>query len=869
MNNTPPILPEKLLIRFLKEELAEEVLGDLEEKFILTTQQRSAFRAKLNYWYQVLHYIRPFAIRSIFNNSIFNNMYLHSLKIGLRSIRKSRGYSALNIVGLTIGMSVAMLIGLWIHDEITFNQSFEHYDRIAKVMVHHINPQQENNTGSVMPPGLGTHLRENFENQFEKVAIARSRPEDIILGNETDQFTTSGLFIQQDGPSIFSLDMIEGELNGLSDKSSIMISESLANRLFGAESAYGQIVKYNGQKEMTVTGVYHDFPSNTALAGTEYMAPFELYIEGWSDVTVWDNYFTEIFVQLDQHADVATTSELIEELLLPHLEGSGQRLLFVEPMANWHLFSAFEDGVRVTSQRIKFVWIFGLVGVFVLALACINFTNLSTARSEKRAKEIGVRKSIGSVKGQLVSQFLIEALLISGISLFISWLVIYLSMPFFNHISGKDISIPFDNLYFWALSIGVAVVTGLMAGSYPAFYLSAISPIRSLKGTYKAGKLATLPRKLLVIFQFSISIILIVGTLIIYNQINHVKSRPVGYDQDNLLMLTKRTGDMYGKYDVFKNEFEKSGAVTAVGEANYPLDNTLGNNDGFGWEGKDPEYNPAFNTIKVNYDYGNAIGWEIIEGRDFSREFPGDVRNAVVITESAKEAIGLDDPVGQVLTFNNDWYSESQVTIVGVVKDMIKGNPFEEAKPAIMFLSEDRLYWMFLRLNDQLSASEAISRVERVIREVAPNAPFDYNFVDDAYDVKFRSEERIGQLITFFAVLAILISCLGLFGLASYVADRKTKEIGIRKTLGASVLQLWQKLSVEFVMLVVISTAIATPVAYYLLEQWLDSFQYRIEMNLLPFIIAGILALLVTLLTVSYQTLRAAMINPVKSLRSE
>ena len=796
-------------------------------------------------------------------------MYKSYFKISYRNLLKNRGYSAINVIGLSIGMSVALLIGLWVHDELTFNRSFENYSRVAKIMVHHYNFQEETFTGSVMPPGLGTQLRDNFSNHFEKVAIARSRPEIIILSNGTDQFSADGLFIQQDGPSIFSLEMLEGSQGGLTDMNTILLSRSLALKLFGKEDVTGESVNYDGRKELTVAGVYADLPANTSIAGMEFMAPFELYIDGWSDVNVWDNYFTEVFVQLSENTSANSSSELIEELLLSRIEGPGKRLLFVEPMANWHLHSSFENGVRVTGQRMKFVWIFGLVGLFVLALACINFTNLSTARSEKRAKEIGVRKSVGSGKRQLIGQFLTEALLIAYISLTVSVVLIYAGMPLFNQIAGKDLSVPVGETWFWLSSFIVATFTGLMAGSYPAFYLSAISPIRSLKGTYKAGKLAALPRKLLVIFQFSISIILIIGTLIIYNQINYVKARPVGYDQSNLIMLVKRTSDMYNKYDVFKNSFQQSGAVTAIGEATYPLDNTLGNNDGFGWEGKNQDFNPSFNTVKINYDYGHAIGWEIIEGHDFSRDFPGDVRNAVIITESAKELMGFEEAVGKELTFNNEYFSEPRITIVGVVKDMIKGNPFEDPKPAIMFLSDDPLFWMFLRLNDQLSIAEALTRIEQVIKEVAPNAPFDYNFVDEAYDAKFRSEERIGQLITFFAVLAITISCLGLFGLASYVAERKTKEIGIRKTLGASVRHLWQKLSTEFIILVLFASAVASPLAYYLLDQWLDSFEYRVEMSALPFLGAGALTLLVTMTSVSYQTLRAAMMNPVKSLRSE
>ncbi|MTI41338.1 FtsX-like permease family protein [Fulvivirga lutimaris] len=869
LSSNPPKIAQKLLEWFIKDELVEEVLGDLDEKYYSSIKNKSTTRAKLNYWYQVLHYLRPFAIKNYWSNSNFNNMHLHHFKIGFRSLNKNKGYSFLNILGLTLGMTIALFIGLWVHDELSFNKSFNNYENIAKVMRVQHNDGQEVEVGSVMPPGLGTHLRENFSSQFEHVVIARSRPEEVILSNEGDNFTETGLFLQKDGPELFSVNMLSGSRAGLTDINSILISHKLAQKLFDDEDPVGKTIKYNGSQELAVNGVYEDFPTNSALKGYDFLAPFELYIDGWSDVTVWDNYFTQIFVLLPDNANLANTNELIKDLLQPHVSGPGERLLFVEPMKNWHLFSEYENGEKVLSQRLKFVWIIGLVGVFVLALACINFINLSTARSEKRALEIGVRKSVGSRKGQLIHQFLIESLIIAFISFGITIILSIVLLPAFNGLAGKNIQLPFYEPLFWLISLGTTMLTGIIAGAYPAFYLSSISPIKSLKGDYKTSRSASLPRKILVIFQFTISITLICGTLVIYNQIQFVKSRPVGYGKTNLVTLQKRTSELYGKYDVLQAEFEKSGAVESIGEASYPLTNTLGNNDGFDWEGKDPSFDPSFNTVKVNYDYGKVVQWEIIEGRDFSRDIRGDVRKSVIITEAAKEIMGFDEAVGKQLKFNNDFYSDPEITIVGVVKDMVKGNPFEKAKPAIMFLTERPLYWMFLRLNSDLSTAEAITRVENVIREVAPNAPFDYSFVDEEYDQKFRSEERVGSLITMFSILAIVISCLGLFGLASFVAEKRTKEIGIRKTLGASTSSLWGLLSKDFVSPVLIASILSIPFAYYLLDIWLTKFEYAIHISWWYFVITSGVALLVAIITVSYQALKAALLNPVNSLKSE
>ncbi|MEQ8574278.1 MAG: permease prefix domain 2-containing transporter, partial [Fulvivirga sp.] len=461
LSSNPPKIAQKLLEWFIKDELAEEVLGDLDEKYYYSIKTKSTTRAKLNYWYQVLHYLRPFAIKNYWSNSNFNNMHLHNIKIGFRSLNKNKGYSFLNILGLTLGMAVALFIGLWVHDELSFNKSFNNYETIAKVMVEHHNEGQDIGVGSVMPPGLGTHLRENFSSQFEQVVIARSRPEEVILSNNGDNFTETGLFLQKDGPELFSVNMLSGSRAGLTDINSILISQKLAQKLFDDEDPIGKTLKYNGSRELAVTGVYEDFPSNSVLKGFDFLAPFELYIDGWSDVTVWDNYFTEIFVLLPDNANLAGTNELIKDLLQPHVSGPGERLLFVEPMKEWHLFSEFENGQRVLSQRLKFVWIMGLVGVFVLALACINFINLSTARSEKRALEIGVRKSVGSRKGQLIQQFLVESLIIAFLSFCITVTLSIALLPAFNDLAGKNISLPFSEPLFWLISLGTILLTGI------------------------------------------------------------------------------------------------------------------------------------------------------------------------------------------------------------------------------------------------------------------------------------------------------------------------------------------------------------------------------------------------------------------------
>jgi putative ABC transport system permease protein len=427
--------------------------------------------------------------------------------------------------------------------------------------------------------------------------------------------------------------------------------------------------------------------------------------------------------------------------------------------------------------------------------------------------------------------------------------------------------IPWSQPLFWLIGIGFTLLTGLLAGSYPALFLSALNPVKSLKGTFATGKYASLPRKILVIFQFTVSITLIVGTIIIYQQIQFAKERPVGYMRDGLLMMPKRSSELYGKLDVLRNELLKTGVVEEIGEANYSLTTTLGNNGGFSWEGM-PDNDISFNTISINQEYGKAIGWEVTMGRDFSRENKTD-NTAVVITESAREKMGLDNPVGMVLNSKYDYWGSPQFTIIGVVEDLIKGDPFEVSYPAIMFLSKREMQWQFIRIKGGNLQGEAVAKIEQVYRELAPGAYTDFKVMQDEYAYKFASEEKIGQLAAFFSILAILISCLGLFGLAAFMTEKRAKEIGIRKVLGASVNNVWQLLTKDFIILVVVAASLAAPIAYYMLNNWISRYEYRMDISLWVFAYAGLGAMVITLITVSYQALKTALMNPVDSLKVE
>lgn len=870
-NNTiPPKVAQKILLSFLRDDLADEVLGDLEEKFYCSLKIKSRFSADLNYWYQVFHYLRPFALRK--STPIYLNhyaMFQSYFKIGWRNLIKNKGYSAINIGGLAMGMAVALLVGLWMQDELSFNKYHKNYDTIAKVYRNN-NWGEDTESSTSLMVGVGTLLRSEYGSHFRNVVMVRQRVEERVIAFGEKRLTQGGYFMQPEGVEMFSLKMIHGSgKKFLDDMMSIILSESLAKKLFGSEDPVNKIVSMDGISELTVTGVYEDLPKNSEFYGAAYFAPLELYVGGKANLNVWDNYNMTIYVQVHAEDQFEKVSSIINDAMLPHVDKETIETkpeLFLHPMREWHLNAQFENGVTVTSKQMKLVWSYSTIGIFVLILACINFMNLSTARSEKRAREVGIRKSIGSQRSQLVQQFFGESLLVSVLSFVAALFIVLLALPWFNEVSDKNISVPWTNLTFWLSGIAFTIITGLLAGSYPALYLSSFNPVKVLKGTFKAGRSASIPRSVLVTVQFVVSITLIIGTIVVYQQIQFAKNRPIGYSREGLLSLRPRSPEFKGKYQVLRNELKKTGAVEEIAESNYSIASTLGWNGGFSWGNK--KYDPSFNTIFVTHEYGKTIGWEFLEGRDFSREISSDTAG-IVINESALKILGLENPVGESLSWRPGGSERGTFKILGVIKDMVKGSPFEPTDPSIIFLSTNDLENLYIRINPAMSAHEALPKIQTVFSQLVPSAPFDYTFADEDYEAKFRAEERIGKLTAVTTILAVLISCLGLFGLASFVAEQRTKEIGIRKVLGASISNVWKMLSKDFIILVVIACCMAVPLAFYVMNGWLQNYDYRMEISWWIFVLASSGALLITIATVSYQAVKAAMMNPVKSLRSE
>jgi ABC-type antimicrobial peptide transport system permease subunit len=781
------------------------------------------------------------------------------LKIAWRNIAKNKVHTFINVAGLSVGMAVAMVIGLWIWDELSFDKYHQNYNHIAQLMTTQTANGETVTFGSTVVP-LSAELRTKYAGDFKLTALTWEGTHILAVGDK--KISQNGMWAEPDLPAILSLRMIKGSYANFNDPSSFVLSQSVAITLFGNADPINKVVRIDNKTDMKVAGVYQDLPYNTSFYPTKFMLPWSNPANWWNtQSTAWDNHGCHLFALMNEHADFAKVSAKIRNITKPHFKMNDE-VMQIHPMAKWHLYSDFKNG-KAVGGRIELVWLFGIIGTFVLLLACINFMNLSTARSEKRAREVGIRKAIGSVRSQLIKQFLSESLMFAFLALVITLVLVLVALPYFNNIADKQIAMPFTNPWFWAASLSFTFFTGIIAGSYPAFYLSAFEPIKVLKGTFRVGRFASLPRKVLVVVQFTVSIVLIIGTIIVFRQIQFARSRPIGYTREGLITIDMNTPEIYGHYEAMRNDLIQTGAVADMAESNSSTTQVWSNNGGFDWAGKATGFDPTFGTIAVTYDYGKTVGWKIIEGRDFSRSFPTDT-GAFILNESAVKLSGLKNPIGKIM----HWAGKNHV-ITGVVKDMVMESPYKPTVATVFHMNPTWVNVITLHINAKMPMREALGKIEPVFKKYNPGSPFQFKFNDDEYARKFSDEQRIGNLATVFAVLAIFISCLGLFGLASFVAEQRVKEIGVRKVLGASVANLWRLLSTEFVLLVVISLLIAIPVAYYFMNGWLHQYQYRSPITWWIFALSGTGAIAITLITVSFQAIKAALMNPVKSLRSE
>ena len=784
-----------------------------------------------------------------------------------RNLIKNKAHSAINIIGLSVGMSVAMSIGLWIWDELSFEKDNPAYDRIAQVMQNNtING--EIGTWVAMPFPLGEELRRNYGSDFKYILMS-SWTETHFLTVGDKKITKDGNFFEPRAPEMLDLHMLKGTRDGLKETYSILISASMARALFGDSDPMNKMIRMDDKLNVKVTGVYADLPRNTRFSNMAFISPWQLKIvkDNFSKERMenWGSNSFQVFVQIADNADMQVLSNKIKDTKLRKVEKEDRRYnpqLFLQPMSKWHLYAEFKNGKNV-GGRIQYVWLFGIIGVFVLILACINFMNLSTARSQKRAREVGIRKAVGSLRQQLIKQFYMESIMVAFLAFLISIILVSIMLPGFNVVADKDMKILWTRPLFWICCMGFTAITGLIAGSYPALYLSSFQPVKVLKGSFQAGRFAAIPRKLLVILQFSVSVILIIGTIVVFRQIQFAKDRPVGYSRDGLVMAPLLTPEIHNHFEAIRNDLLQSGAIVEMTESAGPTTAVWNTNGGFNWKGKDAGLAVDFPNTGITYGYGKTVGWQFVDGRDFSKSFASDTA-AFVINETAAKFIGLKNMLGETITWDDHPYK-----IIGIIKDMIIEDPYQEIRPQLFHIESNPDSYILLKMKPGSGTTASLDKIKKVFSAYSPAEPFNFQFADEAYAKKFGDEERIGKLSGFFAILAIFISCLGLFGMASFMAEQRIKEIGVRKVLGASVANLWGLLSRDFLGLVLISLAIAVPLSFYLMGNWLSRYTYHSTLSWWIFVAACVGALLITLLTVSYQAIRAAMANPVKSLKSE
>lgn len=869
----PPRLADILLVWYCRHAAIEDLQGDLEELFYDKLMNHTPREARAWYWRQVITLLFSYAIRRrkahaahhVYSiTSIHPAMLKNYFKIAWRNLAKHKGYSFISISGLALGMAVSLLIGLWVWDELSFDRYHTNYDRIGQGW-QFVQFGGEKTVYPVTPVPLAEELRSKYPD-FKR-AVMSSFARETILNIDDKKTARTGVFADAGFAEMFSVRIVNGTMPRPQDANAILLSQDLAITLFGADDPINKIIRINNRETATVIGVYEDFPENSSIRDAHFIASWAL-LEAMDEYTrnartQWDSNSFQLFVELHPGVSFAAATAAIKDIRMQKPNPPGYKPeFFIHPMRDWHLRTGWRNGVP-SGGNIQFVWLFGAIGGFILLLACINFMNLSTARSERRAREVGIRSAIGSARRQLVMQFFSESLLMVALSFGVALVVAQIALPFFNLVAGKHVAMPWGQPVFWLAALAFVFITGLVAGSYPALYLSSFKPVNVLKGTFRAGRFAAVPRKALVVLQFTVSITLIIGTIVVFRQIDHARSRATGYNRDGLIEIPMNTPDLFGHYDALRADLLQTGAVDDMAESSVPITSTAGGTVAIQWRGKVVGENPLIMANNITHDFGHTVGWTVHEGRDFSREYATDSM-AMIINQAAATTMKLDDPVGEVIGYDNKQYH-----IIGVVNDIVRESPFKPVEPAFFILDYTYVKFVAIRLSPRMSLHTAIGKVEDVFRKHNPTSPFDFKFVNVEYAHKFMDEERVGTLATVFAVLAIVISCLGIFGLASFVAEQRTKEIGVRKVLGASVARLWTMLSQEFLILVVLSLVVAIPVAWYGMDRWLEQYTYRTTVSWWIFAAAGAGALLVTLLTVSYQAVKAARANPVKSLRME
>ncbi len=780
------------------------------------------------------------------------------LKIFFRNLRRRRGYSVINVGGLAVGMAAAMMIFVWIQHEWSYDRFHAKEKQIYGVWNRSVfdgSLQCWNWTPRIMGPTL----KEDYP---EIVAMTRMSVRDFLYGMGDKKINISTGYTDPDFLTMFDFPLLRGNKEtALNDPYSVILTEATAERLFGNDDPMGKTVLINNQHSVTVTGVMKNLPGNTIFRFEALVpAPF-MKVTNWYDEN-WLNNSLLTYVELQPNAHPEKVNQAIRNITKEHTDHREQIEVFLYPLNRQHLYAEFENGIP-TGGLIDTLRIFALVAISILLIACINFMNLSTARSEKRAKETGVRKVLGGKRSSLIGQFLGESTLTALIAGAAALLLVVLMLPAYNDLMGISMTLGLDNIWFWLAFAGFVFVTGLLAGSYPAFYLSSFLPVKVLKGMFRKEHALVSSRKVLVIVQFTVACFLIVATLVIHRQIRYAQDRGTGYDKEQLIYCSLG-GDITKNYELIKQDLLHSGAAVSVTKTYSPMTANFGNTWSFEWKGKNPEEKVMVNQFHVDADWAKTVGVTIIEGRDIDiYTYPTD-SSAILLNETLVKLMNIDHPVGEVVKAQNrDWH------VVGVIKDFILDSPYESVRPMYVGGPGGWFSTVHIRLNGANKTSDNLARAEDVFKKYNPAYPFEYTFVDESYARKFVEEQRTGTLASWFAVLTIFISCLGLFALAAYMAESRKKEIGIRKVLGASVGEIVSLLSKEFLLLVLISFIIASPAAWWAMNKWLNIYTYRTDIPWWVFVAVGLMSAFVALMAVSWQAVKAATADPVKSIKEE
>lgn len=786
------------------------------------------------------------------------HMLKNYFKIAWRNLFRNKAFAATNLLGLAIGMTCSILIFLWVHDELGFDRFHKNYSSIYQVIANRDFKNHVFTDRNMVFP-LGPTLEKGYPQIRSAVEVSYANDHVVEHGNT--KLKKSGITVSGQFFDVFTWKFLHGSAaNAITDPSSVVLTESTAKAFFGNEDAIDKTLKLDNSQVVRVSAVVADVPDNSTLK-FDYVQPFN-YADSSSKklMNEWYNSSWSVYVQVAPGANVATAQKVVDDVKHAHAPNDKISTYFLFPMSKWRLYSDFKDGKNIGGM-IANVRLFSIIAIIILLIACINFMNLSTARSEKRSKEVGIRKTLGSDRKQLMWQFLFESIILTIISFGIAILAVLLLLPAFNLMVGKHLSLQLNDPALWTGLVGLIVFTGVVAGSYPAFYLSSFNPVRVLKGTFVAGKKAILPRRVLVVTQFVISILLISATIIVYRQLQYIKNRDLGYNQDNL--ITVPTSDALNKnWPAYRNDLLNTGLVQATTRTLSPITDIWWKSGSPHWEGQLPGQNIIFTGQSAEKDFIETMGIRMIAGKSFTGT-PADSGN-MLLNKSAVEAMQLKNPVGAILR-----YGDKPYTVIGVTENIVMESPYKPVDPQMVYYDPNNVNVITVRLNKGVPPQKAIPVLESLNKKYDPAAIFEYHFVNTDFEQKFLSEELISKIANIFAGLAIFICCLGLAGLASFTMERRIREFGIRKVLGASIPQLLGLISQEFLRLVAIAFIIAVPLTWWAMSNWLDKYAFHTSIDPWLFVGVGFLLLLLTLLVVGLNTIRSAMRSPVKSLRTE